>query len=84
MLDAGSADTHVVFGDRKAAVVGAIAVVASLIYLATQIRQNTRSVRSATYQGLFDHIADFQNLFLLLNQSLNLSLYLKMQLRKSC
>jgi hypothetical protein len=44
--------------------VAAVAVVISLVYLAVQIRQNTRSVRSATYQGLFDHIADFQNLFL--------------------
>ena len=29
-----------------------VGVIASLIYLATQIRQNTRSVRAATYQGL--------------------------------
>jgi hypothetical protein len=44
--------------------VGAIAVVASLVYLAVQIRQNTRTVKTSTYQGLFDHIADFQNLLL--------------------
>ena len=30
---------------------GAIGVIASLVYLAVQIRQNTRSVRSATYQS---------------------------------
>ncbi len=35
-----------------AELLGAIGVIASLVYLATQIRQNTRSVRSATYQGL--------------------------------
>ena len=32
--------------------VGAIAVVASLIYLAIQVRQNTRSVRASTYQAV--------------------------------
>ena len=32
--------------------VGAIAVVISLIYLAIQLRQNTQSVRSATYQAI--------------------------------
>jgi hypothetical protein len=32
--------------------VGAIAVVVSLIYLAVQIRQNTRAVRSASHQTL--------------------------------
>ena len=31
---------------------GAVGVIASLVYLATQIRQNTRTVRSATYQSL--------------------------------
>jgi hypothetical protein len=30
---------------------GAIGVIASLVYLAIQIRQNTKSVRSATYQS---------------------------------
>jgi hypothetical protein len=34
--------------------VGAIAVVASLVYLAIQIRQNTRAVRTATFQGVTD------------------------------
>ena len=32
--------------------VGAIAVVVSLVYLAVQIRQNTRSVRASTYQDI--------------------------------
>jgi hypothetical protein len=32
--------------------VGAIAVVISLVYLATQIRQNTRAVRSSAHQGI--------------------------------
>jgi len=31
---------------------GAVGVIASLVYLATQIRLNTRSVRGATYQTL--------------------------------
>ena len=31
---------------------GAVGVIASLVYLAGQIRQNTRTVRSSTYQGL--------------------------------
>ena len=35
-----------------AELLGAVGVIASLIYLATQIRQNTRSVRGATYQSL--------------------------------
>ncbi len=32
--------------------VGAIGVIASLIYLAVQIRQNTRSLRAGTYESL--------------------------------
>jgi hypothetical protein len=38
-------------------VVSAIAVVVSLLYLGIQIRQNTRSVRSASFQELLNHIA---------------------------
>ena len=34
--------------------VGAIAVVVSLLYLAMQIRQNTRTVRTSTYQAVLD------------------------------
>lgn len=34
--------------------VGAVAVVASLIYLATQMRQNSQLVRSTTYQNASD------------------------------
>jgi hypothetical protein len=34
--------------------VGAIAVVVSLVYLAVQIRQNTRSVRASTYHAVLD------------------------------
>ena len=34
--------------------VGAIAVVVSLIYLAIQIRQNTRAVRTSTFHGVTD------------------------------
>ena len=32
--------------------VGAMAVIVSLVYLAVQIRQNTRSVRTSTYQDI--------------------------------
>lgn len=39
-------------------VVGAAGVIASLIYLAIQIRQNTRSVEAATYQSVADSLAD--------------------------
>ncbi len=34
--------------------IGGIAVVISLVYLAVQIRQNTKSVRTATYQAILD------------------------------
>lgn len=37
-------------------VVGAVAVVISLVYLAAQIRDNTRSTRSATRQSIVDSI----------------------------
>ncbi len=36
-------------------VIGAIAVVISLIYVALQIRQNTNAVRSATAQAVHEH-----------------------------
>ena len=36
--------------------IGAIAVVVSLIYLAAQIRQNTRAVRANTFQGVVDSL----------------------------
>ena len=38
--------------------VGAIAVVVSLLYLAIQIRQNTRSLRSSAHQSITVHIAE--------------------------
>ena len=41
--------------------IGAIAVVLSLLYLAVQIRQNTRSVRGATYQALVSHAAEMNS-----------------------
>ena len=34
--------------------IGGIAVVISLVYLAVQIRQNTKSVRASTYQAILD------------------------------
>ena len=41
---------------------GAVGVIASLVYLASQIRQNTRAVRSATYQSLTDSSMSFSAL----------------------
>ena len=39
-------------------VLGAVGVIASLIYLAIQVRQNTRSVEAATYQSVAESMAD--------------------------
>jgi hypothetical protein len=39
-------------------VLGALGVIATLGYLAVQIRQNTRSVRAATYQEIVSHAAE--------------------------
>jgi hypothetical protein len=39
--------------------VAAVAVLVSLIYLAVQIRQNTRTVRAAAFQQVVDSLADF-------------------------
>ena len=38
--------------------IGGLAVVASLVYLALQIRHNTRSVEAATYQSVAESMAD--------------------------
>ena len=38
---------------------GAIGVIISLLYLTAQVRQNTQSVRSSTYQALVDSAQDF-------------------------
>ncbi len=43
---------------------GAVGVIASLAYLAVQIRQNTRSMRAATYQSLAEATAASNTLFL--------------------
>ena len=43
-------------------VIGAIAVVISLIYVAMQIRQNTNAVRSATAQTVHEHFAKWYHL----------------------
>jgi hypothetical protein len=43
-------------------VIGAIAVVVSLIYVAAQIRQNTNAVRAATAQSLHEHFASWYHL----------------------
>lgn len=42
-----------------AELLGALAVIASLAYLALQIRQNTRSMRSATYDSLVGRFVDW-------------------------
>jgi hypothetical protein len=44
-------------------VIGAIAVVISLIYVALQIRQNTNAVRVATAQSVHEHFANWYQLF---------------------
>jgi len=41
-----------------AELIGAIGVMASLAYLAVQVRSNTRSVQAATYQGLAQSVND--------------------------
>jgi hypothetical protein len=38
-------------------IIGALAVVISLFYVASQIRQNTNTVRSATAQTVHEHFA---------------------------
>jgi hypothetical protein len=42
-------------------VIGAVAVVISLIYVALQIRQNTNAVRVATSQSVHEHFANWYN-----------------------
>jgi hypothetical protein len=41
-------------------VIGALAVVISLIYVALQIRQNTAAIRSAAAQTVHEHFAKFR------------------------
>jgi hypothetical protein len=43
-------------------IIGAIAVVISLIYVAMQIRQNTNAVRAATAQSVHEHFASWYHL----------------------
>ena len=54
----------------SAEIIGALCVIASLIYLAQQIRQNTESVRMASHQGVADQ---FQNTNLTVLQSAEVS-----------
>jgi len=42
--------------------IAALAVVVSLLYVAVQVRQNTRSVRAATYQAFSESYGDFRTL----------------------
>ena len=44
-------------------VIGAVAVVISLIYVAMQIRQNTAAVRAATAQSVHEHFANWYQQF---------------------
>jgi hypothetical protein len=41
--------------------VAAVGVILSLVYLAVQIRQNTRSIRASMYQSLVESIVDFNS-----------------------
>lgn len=43
-------------------IIGALAVVVSLFYVASQIRQNTNAVRSATAQTVHEHFANWYHL----------------------
>jgi len=43
-------------------IIGAVAGVISLIYVALQIRQNTNAVRSATAQTVHEHFAKWYHL----------------------
>ena len=43
-------------------IIGAVAVVISLFYVASQIRQNTNAVRSATVQTVHEHFAKWYHL----------------------
>jgi hypothetical protein len=43
-------------------IIGALAVVISLIYVALQIRQNTNAIRSATAQTVHEHFANWYHL----------------------
>ena len=43
-------------------IIGALAVVISLFYVAHQIRQNTNAVRSATAQTVHEHFAKWYHL----------------------
>ena len=47
-----------------AELLGALGVIASLGYLAQQVRQNTRSVRAASYQSWFSSYDSLSNLLL--------------------
>ena len=38
--------------------VGALAVILSVLYLGTQIRQNTKAIRASSYQSITTHLAD--------------------------
>jgi hypothetical protein len=43
-------------------IIGALAVVISLFYVAHQIRQNTNAVQSATAQAVHEHFSNWYNL----------------------
>ena len=45
-------------------IVGTVAIVASLFYLATQTRHNVRAMRSATFQAIISHMATVGKLFI--------------------
>jgi hypothetical protein len=45
-------------------VIGAFGAIAALLYLAIQVRQNTRSVRASTYQSFSEYFAEFRSMLL--------------------
>ena len=47
-----------------AEIIGAIAVVVSLVYVGYQIKQNTNAVRSSVHQSLIDHVTATEGLVL--------------------
>ena len=44
--------------------IGAVGVIVSLIYLAAQIRQNTKSLRASAYDAITSHVAELNKLII--------------------
>ena len=52
------------FAAKLAEIIGAIAVVLSLLYVGYQVKQNTNAVRSSVHQALINHVAATEGLVL--------------------